>query len=780
MKHIYPILIACAATAISADAQSKIDLQGRMLLKQIENTQMVSSLPSRDMMSTMGVPGADALSGVTTLSAIVLLNDGFTAADLAAAGYEVTSELNKVALVKVSSDQVEKMSELDCVRQVSFGRTFKPLMDVARANYGIDKINNGELSYNGSSYAFTGKGVCAGIYDVGIAPNHSNFKNADGTTRVKQLNYYEIEGNSLYAISIDPSDIGSFRCDTVADTHGTHTAGIMAGGYDGLVKYVYAEPDGSSWKSEIRVEPNQYKGVAPESDLLISAGVLNDYSSLDGFEKMAKYAYENGQPCVINYSVGSIMGPHDGTDAFSQGVSQVIDKYGAIFCVASGNDGGGKVSVSKTFTDSDATLKSCVTPLASYNESGCQCYIDIWGSNDKPFKVSVNSYRPKLLLGKASDTKLFEITKADQSIVLACANITGAQYSETLKNDFGDASSETSGLALIQAMSEVDENNNRFHVMLYVFTVRNSNYKSYIHFAVEGEPGQAVDACLYDIGELTAQSTTAGSVDGDDHNSINDCACNPDIISVGATYNRRIVTSFDGKISYYDANTFDAGVRAPFSSYGVTFDGRQVPEVLAPGSNVVSSANPYFVARYAEANTLVNAIAVESADSESASDFFMAMSGTSMASPFVAGTIALWLEADPTLSVSDVKEIIAKTSDIDSSLDGQDGKIGYGRINPAKGLIEVLSRNVMAIEDVNGDTERNLIITQNGNVVDVFYAGENGLTATVYNTQGASVAKATAADSSVSINTSSLASGIYVLRVEGASGKAATRKIVVK
>ncbi len=36
--------------------------------------------------------------------------------------------------------------------------------------------------------------------------------------------------------------------------------------------------------------------------------------------------------------------------------------------------------------------------------------------------------------------------------------------------------------------------------------------------------------------------------------------------------------------------------------------------------------------------------------------------GTSMSTPFVAGSIALWLEANPDLNVNDVKEIIRKTA----------------------------------------------------------------------------------------------------------------------
>lgn len=42
--------------------------------------------------------------------------------------------------------------------------------------------------------------------------------------------------------------------------------------------------------------------------------------------------------------------------------------------------------------------------------------------------------------------------------------------------------------------------------------------------------------------------------------------------------------------------------------------------------------------------------------------------GTSMATPFVSGSIALWLQANPHLTIDDVKEIIAKTSTVDDDV----------------------------------------------------------------------------------------------------------------
>ena len=82
------------------------------------------------------------------------------------------------------------------------------------------------------------------------------------------------------------------------------------------------------------------------------------------------------------------------------------------------------------------------------------------------------------------------------------------------------------------------------------------------------------------------------------------------------------------------------------------------------------------------------------------------MSGTSMATPVAAGIAALWLQADPTLDVNGIKDIITKTSTHDQYTDGANRyKFGAGKIDALAGIQYILSANTPnnAIGDVNGD-----------------------------------------------------------------------------
>ena len=71
-----------------------------------------------------------------------------------------------------------------------------------------------------------------------------------------------------------------------------------------------------------------------------------------------------------------------------------------------------------------------------------------------------------------------------------------------------------------------------------------------------------------------------------------------------------------------------------------------------------------------------------------------ANTGTSMATPVVAGAVALWLQANPHLTPEDVINIISKTSrHPETSIEYPNNKYGYGEIDVYKGLLHVLGLN---------------------------------------------------------------------------------------
>lgn len=94
------------------------------------------------------------------------------------------------------------------------------------------------------------------------------------------------------------------------------------------------------------------------------------------------------------------------------------------------------------------------------------------------------------------------------------------------------------------------------------------------------------------------------------------------------------------------------------SSRGPASDGGVKPDVTASGRNEFSRryllTSDYY--KESSANTVARATI------NGKSYYWGQMTGTSQASPFVAGVIATWLEANPELSPEDIQLILKKTA----------------------------------------------------------------------------------------------------------------------
>lgn len=91
-----------------------------------------------------------------------------------------------------------------------------------------------------------------------------------------------------------------------------------------------------------------------------------------------------------------------------------------------------------------------------------------------------------------------------------------------------------------------------------------------------------------------------------------------------------------------------------FSSRGPTADGRVKPDICAPGHNVTSAES-------------------------GSGNGYVAMSGTSMATPFVSGVAALMLDANTALTPTDLKSKLTSTTE-DWRNAGADIDTGFGRL----------------------------------------------------------------------------------------------------
>ncbi|MCM1482944.1 MAG: S8 family serine peptidase [Muribaculaceae bacterium] len=700
--------------------------------------------------------GGDLHDGFTTQSAvtvpevavIVRLTDGADVTALEQAGYRITTDLGDMVIVSLPLDKVEQLAELECVKSVSFGEVMSPMLDFARPSGAVTSVQNG-FTFNDATRSFDGSGVVVGMMDQGLEANHINFRGADGRSRIKRLWYM----NSTNGTSIEytDDDISAFRYDMNSESHATHVAGILGGSYRGPAKYFeLSGPGGYSGQFYDNDGALPYYGVATGADLAFSVGTFQDANVVMGVDNIITYAEEMGQPVVVNLSLGSNVGPHDGTDDFTAALSR-LGKRG-IVCVSAGNEGEDNISIERKFT---SLTKEVKTGLQDNKGSG---YVDVWGSDNKPMTLTWSIYN-------TADRSTTPVVTIDAS---------GQNKGTTSVTAFTQYFNGT-----ISARSLVDPNNNRFRVYS---TLNNVSAKSstgntrYIMLTVSGDAGQT--AYIFGSKVEFARNNITGATGGTPANSINNLACGDDMISVGS-YNSRITwpafgTSGSGT-AYQYAGSFELDAISPFSSYGTTFQGRKLPLVAAPGAAIISSYSSYYLTAGYESTSSMSASVAEG----NRTYYWGRMQGTSMSCPFVAGTVGLWLQADPTMKYADIMEVINATSVKDMYVEDAPDRFGAGKLDALEGIKYILT-NSAAVGSVFADDDTRLIVTRSGNVLTAYVAGATGVSATLYTTQGTMASKVEATGEEVTADLSALTPGVYVLTVDTAEGQRYSRKTVIR
>lgn len=711
---------------------------------------------------------------------------------LAENGYEIENELGRIVIARLTAPEMEAVAELDEVVQVSLGFEAEPMMRVARKTTKVDDVHKANAS-SGLSHGYTGEGVIVGMMDTGLDPNHLNFRDAAGNLRIK--NYWEIKGADGSVVLYDtPEKIGAFETDLRQETHATHVLGIMAGSHNarpGSGNGMVATLNGLGKPSVSASNINPYYGVAKDAEMSVCSGTLENNNITIAAGRFRDYVKSTGKPGVLNFSLGNQRGPHDGTDASSLALADVGKDV--LICMSAGNEGNANISLSKTLTASDKTVRTFVSTGLAGNG-----YLDIWSSGPQTLKVTFAAIN----LTNGNIVGTFEIPTPSSFSYIGGSSV---RYSNVVKNaQFGNTFGQSS---FIGYSANLNTANNRYDVYL-TFELSGSNANTAAAIIVEGTDGNKID--MY--GSMVLRSNgMAGYLDGTPTNSINGLACGDNILVVGAYVNSNPYMTLGGESSW-SSTTYPQGGIAAFSSYGHTFQGRQLPDVVGPGMGMISSYNSYYVRD--EINNYVTkglanpvntkteaqlrteaesgySVWISSPDKKDPDDmktplknYWGEMSGTSMSSPFVAGVLALWSQAAAEkgvrLSMDDVKKVIAATADKDEFTAQQPERWGMGKINALAGLKYILANQVGGVDGIaSDDPESSLIIEPvGGGVYSVFLAGVEGFTATLHNLQGQAVATASATGNELTLDGSALGRGVYVLTVQAPNTRI-SRKIAL-
>ena len=248
----------------------------------------------------------------------------------------VTELSNEYAILTVPESRIEQLAQIPEIEYIE-----KPKRLFFEAANG--KRASCILPVQAAPLKLYGKGILTAVIDSGIDYSHPDFRNTDGSTRIRALWDQSIAGNppegyflgteytqdQINAALQEPTKVRQEQVVPSRDVsgHGTSVAAIAAGNGRGSVGGIYA-------------------GVAPESELLIvklgnprREGFPRTTELMQGVDYVLRKALEYRMPVAINISFGNTYGSHEGTSLLERYLDDMSNYWKSVICVGSGNEG---------------------------------------------------------------------------------------------------------------------------------------------------------------------------------------------------------------------------------------------------------------------------------------------------------------------------------------------------------------------------------------------------------------------------------------------------------
>ena len=481
-----------------------------------------------------------------------------------------------------------------------------------------------------------GRAVLIGIIDVqGYDFSHRDFLDGNGKTRWVSIwdqgggarsapeehgfGYgSEITQDNMNDALLREADAGlpawalEPQSQRVVGSHGTHVASIAAGNFGvarsaliaGVLVDLPLEVAGDRRKSFY-----DSTRVAHAVDYLLSLG-----------ESIRRKRGLDQLPVSINVSLGTNGGAHDASNGASRWIDHRLATPGRSVCVAAGNSGqdrpetprdlgflSGRIHTSGRIESrglsSDIEWIVVGNGIADVSENE----LEIWYSSSDRFSVTVTP--PGMdPIGPVDPREYIQNLKLSDGSFVSIYNelyhaANGANYIAIFLSPF------------LRENPVVGVRPGTWKVRLHGIEVRDGRYDGWIERDDPRPRGVVGDRQTWNFPSFFSERSNV------DDSSVSSLACGQRVISV----------------ANLDAENDRINVS---SSQGPTRDGRLKPDVAAPGTDIVAA----------------NGFAGDDDDT------WVGMTGTSMASPYVAGVVGLMLQVAPRLTAAQILGIIQRTS----------------------------------------------------------------------------------------------------------------------
>jgi subtilisin family serine protease len=519
-------------------------------------------------------------------------------------------------------------------------------------------------SVGGADAHGRGRGVLIGIIDVGgFDFAHPDFLDADGGTRFVAIwdqgrnarrpppsaRGFEYGAEFLKAdldaaISaarergVPPATLLERQSQTTPGSHGTHVASI-AGGNSGVCP-------------EARLAAVLLDVPLPDDPIERRRTTFSDSSRIiHGVEYLLALAHELRLPVVINISLGTNGGAHDGSGGVSRWLDASLATPGRAICVAAGNAGQdkaesegdlgwmmGRIHAQGRIPAAGLEAELDWVVVGDGIEDRSENELELWYGAQDRFTVAVKPPGAHTWI-TVGPREFVENHRLPSGTTLSIYNelyhpANGANYIAIYLSpnlDPGSFRGIDSGVWKVRLIGD---------------EIRDGRFDAWIERDDPAELEPIAGRRVFRFPSFFSERSFS------DSQSISSLACGHRVIAV---------SNLDDLRQRINAT----------SSQGPTRDGRCKPEIAAPGTHVVAAngfAHP--------------------------DEPWVAMSGTSMASPYVAGVVGLMLAANPQLTSAQCAGILLRTArPLPGASYAWGNDVGFGRIHAEAAVEEARQAN---------------------------------------------------------------------------------------
>ena len=580
-----------------------------------------------------------------------------------------------IIAVSLPIDMVSQLAEEEYVQRIEAERRLRKRNDAAAEHVGVRDV---QLGLDPLDTGYIGEGVIVGVIDSGIDIRHEAFAAKDDPAKSRILSIWDqgaTDGTppAGYDYGVEwtreqiESDLAN-GTETVThrdnDGHGSHVAATAAG---------TGSPEGD------------YTGMAPGADIIMVAygeggeiEGLGDYidqelkfhtSVIDAARYIYDKASELGRPAVINASIGTQFSPHNGSTLMEQALDNLLmEKPGRVFCASAGNSGTDYIHWSVDALGSDPSWSYALAVLEMYDDEETPLILQYAViETDDPDNTALS-------VGFDIFNENGESEQVDQTSWVTIKELADTKdgffhyYGE--QGDTFDAS--------VVLIAEETEQPGVYNLVLYAEDIididEDDQYTNANPLRLMAKGSGSIHAwniiaATKDDIDYYIEPEGEGFTPLDTRYTVEIPGTAELVIAVAAYNNVETFVNSTGTTMPDQEERQPVGKIADFSSIGPTSDGRMKPDIAAPGHLVTSALS-------------ADADPDEYEDMIIVGGKYANLSGTSMATPVTTGSIALYLEQNPTASVSQVRNAILLSVDKDEYTgDVPNEYFGYGKLN---------------------------------------------------------------------------------------------------